>query len=42
MIGRGNSTIAVSAPSGAIFEEKVAPGEEGAFDFLKEALASSD
>lgn len=37
-IRRGNSTIMVSAKSGAIIEEKIAPGEEGAFDFLKRAL----
>ena len=35
---RGNSTLAVSAPSGAIVEEDTANGEEGAFDFLKEVL----
>ncbi len=37
-IKRGNSTIAVSAPSGTIVEERTAPGEERAFDFLKEVL----
>jgi hypothetical protein len=35
---RGNSTIAVSAPTGAVVEERPAPGEERAFDFLREAL----
>ncbi len=36
-IVRGNSTVAVSGRSGAILSEEVAPGEEGAFDFLRSA-----
>ena len=35
---RGNSTVAVSAPSGIIVEENTANGEESAFDFLREVL----
>lgn len=35
---RGNSTLAVSAPSGAKVEEQIAPGEAGAFDFLNAVL----
>lgn len=35
---RGNSTISVSIPSGIILDEEIAPGEEGAFDFLKEVV----
>lgn len=35
---RGNSTIGVSIKSGTMFQEQVAPGEEGAFDFLREAF----
>jgi hypothetical protein len=37
-IRRGKSVIAVSAHSGVIVHEQIEPGEEGAFDFLKEAL----
>jgi hypothetical protein len=33
---RGESTVGVSLRSGARFAEKIAPGEEGAFDFLAE------
>ena len=38
VIRRGNSTIVVSRRSGTLRDEKIAPGEEGAFDFLKPAL----
>lgn len=38
VLKRGNSKISVSARSGTLGEEKVAPGEADAFDFLKEAL----
>lgn len=39
LIRRGNSTISVLYSSGAItFRETIALGEEGAFNFLKEAL----
>jgi hypothetical protein len=38
VLQRGNSTIAVSVPTGAVVSEKVAPGEEAAFDFLQEVL----
>jgi hypothetical protein len=37
-IKRGNSTISVGIPTGRINGEQIAPGEEGAFDFLKAAL----
>ncbi len=37
-IQRKNSFIWVSEPSGVVVDEVVAPGEEGAFDFLKAAL----
>ena len=40
VIRRGNSTIMVSVRSGTLRDEKIAPGEEGAFDFLKAALTS--
>jgi hypothetical protein len=36
VLRRGNSTVGVSR-SGTRFAEKIAPGEEGAFDFLAEA-----
>ncbi|MBM3948436.1 MAG: hypothetical protein FJ312_04190 [SAR202 cluster bacterium] len=35
---RGNSIASVSAKTGRIVEEKIAPGEEGAFDFIREAM----
>jgi hypothetical protein len=35
---RGKSTVGVSIRSGARFGERIAPGEEGAFDFLGEAV----
>lgn len=38
VIARGNSTIWVGAHSGRMEHENIAPGEEGAFNFLKEAL----
>jgi hypothetical protein len=34
---RGRSTVGVSIRSGARFGEEIAPGEEGAFDFLPKA-----
>jgi hypothetical protein len=37
-IKRGNSIISVGIPTGRINGEQVALGEEGTFDFLKEAL----
>lgn len=37
-ITRGNSTITIAPSNGYIAAEKIAPGEEGAFDFLKKAL----
>jgi hypothetical protein len=37
-ITRGRSRITVSRPTGQIVEEHIAPGEEGAFDWLREAL----
>ena len=37
-IQRNNSYIIVSIPTGRIDKEVIAPGEEGAFDFLKRAL----
>jgi hypothetical protein len=37
ILRRGNSTVSVSLRSGARFDEQIAPGEEGAFDFLREA-----
>ncbi len=39
VVRRGNSTIALSLPFGTLFLEQVAQGEEGAFDFLRGALA---
>ena len=38
VLKRGNSTLSISVTSGKIHEEKLAPGEEKAFDFLKKAL----
>ena len=38
VLARGRSTITVEGPTGKILEEDIVPGEEGAFDFLKEAL----
>ena len=38
VIQRGESKIFVSIPTGVIDREIIAPGEEGAFDFLKEVL----
>jgi len=38
IIQRGNSQVNVGVHSGRILEERLAPGEERAFDFLKEAL----
>lgn len=38
VLRRGNSILALSAPSGVIHERSTAPGEEGAFRFLEEAL----
>lgn len=38
VLRRGNSTIAVSAPSGVIYEHVTVPGEEDTFRFLLEAL----
>ncbi|MBI4287424.1 MAG: hypothetical protein HY671_03210 [Chloroflexi bacterium] len=38
VLRRGNSTISISVPSGKVHEEKLAPGEEKAFDFLRKAL----
>lgn len=38
IIARGNSRIDISKGSGTINRETIAPGEEGAFNFLKEAL----
>ncbi len=38
VIARGNSRILVPKRSGKIYSETIAPGEEGAFNFLKEAL----
>ena len=38
VIRRGESKIWVSIPTGVIDREVLALGEEGAFDFLKEAL----
>jgi hypothetical protein len=37
-IRRGASFLAISERSGRIITERIAPGESGAFDFLKEAL----
>ena len=37
-IRRGRSLINVTVRTGRILSEHIAPGEEGAFDFLKEAL----
>ena len=37
-IRRGSSSITVEARSGAILDERTAPGQEGAFEFLKPAL----
>ena len=41
IIKRGNSTISVSTSTGEIVHEEVAPGEDGAFDFLKDGLAGA-
>jgi hypothetical protein len=38
VLQRGKSQISVSKPTGTMFEERIAPGEEGAFDFLREVL----
>ncbi len=38
LIARGDSLIWVEQNSGKIFNEEIATNEEGAFDFLKEAL----
>jgi len=38
ILRRGSSTVGVSQRSGARFDERIAPGEEGAFDFLPEAV----
>ena len=38
VIERGNSTISATARTGKVTGEDIAPGEEGAFDFLKAAL----
>lgn len=38
VIARGNSKILIPQRSGKIYSETIAPGEEGAFNFLKEAL----
>ncbi len=38
VIARGNSIIVIPKGSGKIYSETIAPGEEGAFNFLKEAL----
>ena len=38
VLERWSSTIAVSVNSGKVVEEAIAPGEEGAFDFLKAVL----
>ncbi len=38
VIARGNSRILVPQHSGKIYSETIAPSEEGAFNFLKEAL----
>lgn len=35
---RGESTLVISSPSGIIYEERIAPGEEGAFAFVRDAL----
>ena len=40
VITRGGSTITLEKISGKIVSEKIAPGEEGAFDFIREALRS--
>ena len=37
-IGRGKSGISIIDRTGVIWREEIAPGEEGAFDFLKLAL----
>ncbi len=37
-IVRGGSSASVSVTSGAILSEEIAPGEEGAFDFLRQVL----
>jgi hypothetical protein len=37
-IRRGNSSTTVNPKTGALGPEVLAPGEEGAFTFLKEAL----
>ena len=38
VIARSNSRVIVPTGSGKIYSETIAPGEEGAFNFLKEAL----
>jgi hypothetical protein len=38
LIRRGDSTISLSGGSGTILRETVAPGQEQAFAFLKDAL----
>ncbi|MBW4575871.1 MAG: hypothetical protein KME08_11365 [Aphanothece sp. CMT-3BRIN-NPC111] len=39
---RGNSRIGVSVNSGTMFREQIALGEEGAFDFLREAFRKAN
>ena len=37
-VTRGKSSISFDARTGDVFDERIAPGEEGIFDFLKELL----
>ena len=39
---RGNSRIGVEMKSGTMFREQIAPGEEGAFDFLKDTFRKAN